>query len=170
MPFDRGYSNWRRGNDSFPFGWSLAKMAESMRATLLSLACSSPPDVDSTEVATGRDVVRLTSPTAVPLAALSMGECSQYSAQQASGVEKSSLEEKTVLNRSRGLPKSPFGLAVLDAWNRWPTSGYYLSDARFTIDNNAVEHALRHLAIGRKNWLFISDDCGLQSDAVLMSL
>jgi transposase len=68
------------------------------------------------------------------------------------------------------LPKSPFGLAVSYAWNQWPTLGRYLGDAQFTIDNNVAERAVRPLAVGRKNWLFIGGDGGLPSAAVLMSL
>ena len=57
-----------------------------------------------------------------------------------------------------------------DAANQWPTLGRYLGDARFTIDNNVAERAVRPLAIGRKNWLFVGGDSGLTSAAVLMSL
>lgn len=68
------------------------------------------------------------------------------------------------------LPKSPFGQAVSYAINQWPTLGRYLDDARFTIDNNVAERAVRPLAVGRKNWLFVGGDGGLPSAAVLMSL
>jgi len=68
------------------------------------------------------------------------------------------------------LPKSPFGQAVSYALNQWPTLGRYLGDARFAIDNNVAERAVRPLAVGRKNWLFIGGDGGLVSAAVLMSL
>ena len=68
------------------------------------------------------------------------------------------------------LPKSPFGLAVSYALNQWPTLGRYLGDARLTIDNNVAERAVRPLAIGRKNWLFVGGDGGLTSASVLMSL
>ena len=68
------------------------------------------------------------------------------------------------------LPKSPFGAAVSYALNQWPTLGRYLGDARFTIDNNVAERAVRQLAIGRKNWLFVGGDGGLTSASVLMSL
>jgi transposase len=68
------------------------------------------------------------------------------------------------------LPKSPFGAAVSYAINQWPTLGRYLGDARFTIDNNVAERAVRPLAIGRKNWLFVGGDGGLHSAAVLMSV
>jgi transposase len=68
------------------------------------------------------------------------------------------------------LPKSPFGQAVSYARNQWPTLDRYLSDGRFAIDNNAGERAIRPLAVGRKNWLFVGGDGGLRTAAVLMSL
>jgi len=74
------------------------------------------------------------------------------------------VEQRTML------PKSPFGQAVSYAINQWPTLGRYLGDARFAIDNNVAERAVRPLAVGRRNWLFVGGDGGLASAAVLMSL
>ncbi len=68
------------------------------------------------------------------------------------------------------LPKGPFGEALTYARNQWSTLGRYVNDARFAIDNNGVERALRPLAVGRKNWLFVGGDGGLSRAAVLMSL
>jgi transposase len=68
------------------------------------------------------------------------------------------------------LPKSPFGQAVGYARNQWPTLSRYLEDARFTIDNNVAERAVRPLAVGRRNWLFVGGDGGLPTASVLMSL
>ena len=68
------------------------------------------------------------------------------------------------------LPKSPFGQAVSYACNQWPALGRYLSDARFSIDNNVAERAVRPLAVGRSNWLFIGGDGGLRTASVLMSV
>jgi transposase len=68
------------------------------------------------------------------------------------------------------LPKSPFGQAIAYARNLWPTLSRYLNDARFTIDNNVAERAVRPLALGRKNWLFVGGDGGLATASVLMSL
>jgi hypothetical protein len=31
----------------------------------------------------------------------------------------------------------------------------HVNDARVPVDNNAVENAMRPIALGRKNWLFI---------------
>ena len=68
------------------------------------------------------------------------------------------------------LPKSPLGQALTYARNQWHSLGRYLADARFTIDNNVAERAVRPLAVGRKNWLFIGGDGGLPTASVLLSL
>ena len=47
------------------------------------------------------------------------------------------------------LPKSPLGQAVGYARNQWPSLGRYLADARFSIDNNVAERAVRPLACPR---------------------
>ncbi|MCE9567503.1 MAG: IS66 family transposase, partial [Planctomycetes bacterium] len=54
------------------------------------------------------------------------------------------------IERRSMLPKSPFGEAVSYACNQWPTLDRYLGDARFTIDNNVAERAVRPLAVGRR--------------------
>jgi len=68
------------------------------------------------------------------------------------------------------LPKSPFGQAVSYARNLGPALTRYLGDARFSLDNNAAERAVRPLAVGRRNWLFLGGDGGLATASVLMSL
>ena len=68
------------------------------------------------------------------------------------------------------LPKSPLGQAVGYAWNQWPSRERYRTEARFGSDNNVAERAVRPLAIGRKNWLFIGGDGGLPTARVLLSL
>jgi hypothetical protein len=51
------------------------------------------------------------------------------------------------------------------------TLSYYLGDARFAIDNKVAQQtAVRPLAVGRKNWLFIGGDAGLPTASVLLSL
>jgi transposase len=47
------------------------------------------------------------------------------------------------------------------AVNQWNTLIAFLDDARIPIDNNASERALRVVALGRKNFLFVGDEeCG----------
>jgi transposase len=53
---------------------------------------------------------------------------------------------------------------------RWAALTVHLQDARIPIDNNAVENAIRPLALGRKNWLFVGSQQAGERAATLMSL
>jgi transposase len=68
------------------------------------------------------------------------------------------------------LPKSPMGLATAYALRHWQALTRYLDDGFLDIDNNVAELALRHIAIGRKNWLFAGSHNGAQTAAVLFSV
>ena len=68
------------------------------------------------------------------------------------------------------LPKSPIGAAIGYALNHWAALVRYLDDGIIAIDNNAAEQALRGIAIGRKNWLFLGSDNGGRAAATLYSL
>jgi transposase len=72
--------------------------------------------------------------------------------------------------RSPSLPKSPMGQAILYALNQWDALGVYTTDGDLAIDNNVSENALRHVAVGRKNWLFCGSDNGGNTAATLFSL
>jgi len=50
------------------------------------------------------------------------------------------------------------------------TLGAYLTDGRLTIDNAPAEQAIRPLCVGRRNWLHLGGDGGLQPTAVLLSV
>lgn len=60
--------------------------------------------------------------------------------------------------------------AIDYAFKRWGALCVYLDDARIPIDNNAVENAIRPLALGRKNWLFVGSQQAGERAAVVMSL
>ena len=45
----------------------------------------------------------------------------------------------------------------------------YLRDGRIPIDNNITENAIRPIALGRKNWLFLGSEQGGDTAAILMS-
>lgn len=79
---------------------------------------------------------------------------------------KSWLDE----NLERHPPKSPIGVAIRYARNHWTELGRFLDDARVPIDNNASERALRRVALGRKNFLFVGDVEGGKNLAGLYSL
>ncbi len=53
---------------------------------------------------------------------------------------------------------------------RWAALTQHLSDARIPIDNNPIENAIRPLALGRKNWLFVGSQQAGERAAVLMTL
>jgi len=68
------------------------------------------------------------------------------------------------------LPKSPMGLATAYALRHWQALVRYLDDGFLDIDNNVAERTLRHIAIGRKNWLFAGSQSGAQTAAILFSV
>lgn len=79
---------------------------------------------------------------------------------------------KTVLDRwaVSALPKSPLGKAVYYSLHNWERLIRYADDPRLPIDNNAAEQAIRPVAIGRKNWLFMGSERGGHAAAVYMTL
>lgn len=68
------------------------------------------------------------------------------------------------------LPRSPLGVAIGYAKAQWQTLVRYVEDGDLEIDNNAVERAIRGVAVGRKNWLFAGSYAGAKRAAVLYSL
>jgi transposase len=68
------------------------------------------------------------------------------------------------------LPKSPLGKAIYYAKAQWTTLVRYVDDGDVAIDNNAVERAIRGVAVGRKNWMFAGSAQGAHRAAVLYSL
>jgi hypothetical protein len=67
------------------------------------------------------------------------------------------------------LPQSPMSQAINYTLGLWKELNVFLQDGRLPIDNNAAERAIRPIAIGRKNWLFIGSETGGHTAAVLMS-
>lgn len=68
------------------------------------------------------------------------------------------------------LPKSPLGRAVSYAQNQWLAMARYLEVPEAEIDNNSMEHALRDVVMGRKNWLHVGQEAGGERAANLFSL
>lgn len=68
------------------------------------------------------------------------------------------------------LPKSPLGEAIGYALRQWGALVRYTEDGALEIDNNGAENALRHLVIGRKNWLFIGSVAAAHRTMVLLTL
>lgn len=74
------------------------------------------------------------------------------------------------LQEHEALPKSPLGQAVRYARNNWPALNRFLEEGILEPDNNNAENALRCVALGRKNWLFVGNDDAGRRAAILYSL
>lgn len=66
--------------------------------------------------------------------------------------------------------KSTTADAIRYALNHWKALTRFLEDGRIEIDNNTAERALRSVALGRKNYLFLGSDNGGDRAATLYSL
>ena len=67
------------------------------------------------------------------------------------------------------LPQSPMRQAINYTLGLWKELNVYLQDGRLPIDNNLAENAIRPIALGRKNWLFVGSEAGGHTAAVLMT-
>lgn len=65
---------------------------------------------------------------------------------------------------------SKIGEAVLYTLNQETYLKRYLEDGHLSIDNSAVERALKNFAIGRRNWLFSISIRGAQASATVYSI
>jgi Transposase IS66 family/IS66 C-terminal element len=66
--------------------------------------------------------------------------------------------------------KRPWKMVGTVRLHQWQSLRVYVTDGRLKIDNHPAEQAIRPLAVGRRNWLHIGGDGGLQPAAVLLSL
>lgn len=67
-------------------------------------------------------------------------------------------------------PKSPLGEALTYAKNQRKALSVFLDDPKVPLDNNAAERALKIVAVGRKNFLFVGHDEAGHNLAVLQTL
>jgi len=75
-----------------------------------------------------------------------------------------------VERKDQHAPKSPMASAVRYALNNWDELTRFLDDARIPPDNNRSESALRVVALGRKNFLFVGHEQAGANIAGLYSL
>jgi transposase len=73
------------------------------------------------------------------------------------------------IRRSHG-PKTLLGRAARYTWNNQRELSRALRDARIPLDNNRAENALRIVALGRKNFLFVHSEEAGKELALLYSL
>jgi len=76
------------------------------------------------------------------------------------------LEAKQATGRLIGRMADAVGYAL----NQWDRLTVYAEHGHIEIDNNAMERALRCVAIGRKNWLFAGNARGGKTLATFMSV
>ena len=72
--------------------------------------------------------------------------------------------------RERALPTEPLRKALEYACNQRDALERFLEDGRLEADNNTAENAIRPLAIGRKNWLFVGSERGGRAAALYLGL
>jgi transposase len=90
--------------------------------------------------------------------------------QQTALAEVTSLRQLLLDEEPKVLPKSIIGQAIAYALRHWKALTRFLDDGFLAIDNNIAELTLRHIAIGRKNWLFAGSAAGAQTAATLFSV
>jgi transposase len=73
------------------------------------------------------------------------------------------------VRRAHG-PKTLLGRAARYTWNNQRQLGRAFRDARIPLDNNRAENALRVIALGRKNFLFVHSEEAGKELALLYSL
>lgn len=67
-------------------------------------------------------------------------------------------------------PKSPLGAAITYATNQRKALAVFLTDPELPLDNNIAERALRIVAVGRKNFLFVGHEEGGKNLAILQTI
>ena len=68
------------------------------------------------------------------------------------------------------LPRSPVGQALGYLLNQWRALTRFLEEPALPIHNNTSERAMRHVVIGRKNWMFAGSAEGGRRAAVIYSI
>ena len=80
------------------------------------------------------------------------------------------LRQWFATTRPTVLDKGAMGQAIDYALGNWDALVRFTEDGRLPIDNNAAERALRGVAVGRKNWMFVGNQAGGETAAGMYSL
>ena len=80
------------------------------------------------------------------------------------------FEALVVRERPNHPPKTPMGRALTYAFRQMETLKVFLTDPKIRLDNNLSENALRIMALGRKNYLFVGHDVAGKNLAVLQTV
>jgi len=81
-----------------------------------------------------------------------------------------SLKDRLFAWRDQLLPKHPMSEAVGYLLNQWNELNVYTTDGVVPIDNNTSEREMKRIVLNRKNSLFVGNERGGQTAAILSSL
>jgi transposase len=90
--------------------------------------------------------------------------------QEKSLSELTTLRQWLIDEQPKVLPKSLMGQAIAYALRHWQALTRFVNDGFLAIDNNVAERTLRHIALGRKNWLHAGSAKGGDTAAILFSV
>ncbi len=85
-------------------------------------------------------------------------------------IEQIRLRVEQLWTERATLPRSVLGKALTYLENQWKPLTRFLDDAVLDLHNNDSERALRHIVLGRRNWLFFGSPEGGRVGANLFSL
>jgi hypothetical protein len=80
------------------------------------------------------------------------------------------LHERLLASKDQLLPKHPMAEAVSYALNQWNELNVFAKDPAVPIDNNVSEREIKRIVLNRKNSLFVGNERGGQTAAILASL
>ena len=80
------------------------------------------------------------------------------------------LRDRLLAWRQQLLPKHPMAEAVGYALNQWEELTVFARDGAVPVDNNACEREMKRVVLNRKNSLFVGNERGGRTAAVLSSL
>jgi len=80
------------------------------------------------------------------------------------------LRERLWAWKDQLLPKHPMAEAVNYALNQWNELNVFTTDGAVPIDNNVSEREMKRICLNRKNSLFVGNERGGQTAAILSSL
>ena len=79
------------------------------------------------------------------------------------------LKDRLLSWKEQLLPKHPMAEAVNYALNQWNELTVFVTDGAVPIDNNVCEREMKRIALNRKNSLFVGNERGGQTAAILSS-
>lgn len=82
----------------------------------------------------------------------------------------SSLKDRLFAWHDQLLPKHPMAEAVGYALRQWDELKVFTTDGAVPIDNNESEREMKRVCLNRKNSLFVGNERGGQTAAILSSL